>query len=145
MTLIKTNENLGPFGLDNFFTDDHFFNNKWLEKNLKNHFPAVNIKENKNEFAIEFASPGFSKNDFKIDIDDNVLTISAHKDSEIIEENHNFTRKEFSYSSFSRAFTLPKNANPDKIDAKYNDGILQLSIPKNDETKLLPKKEIKVG
>ena len=145
MTLIKTNENLVPFGLDNFFTDDNFFNNKWLERKLKHTLPAVNIKENKHEFNIEFASPGFSKKDFKIDIDENVLTISANRDSEIIEENHNFTRREFSYNSFSRSFTLPKKANPDKIDAKYNDGILKLSIPKNEQTKLLPKKEIKVG
>lgn len=145
MNLIKTNENLVPFGLDNFFSDDNFFNNKWLERKLKHPFPAVNIKENKKDFTIEFASPGFSKKDFHVDIDENTLTISAHKDSEIIEENHNFTRREFSYSSFTRSFTLPKNANPDEIEAKYNDGILNLSISKNDNTKSLPKKEIKVG
>ena len=68
MTPIKTNENLVPFGLDNFFTDDNFFNNKWLEKKLKHTLPAINIKESKHEFTIEFASPGFSKQDFKIDI-----------------------------------------------------------------------------
>ena len=73
MTLIKANENLVPFGLDNFFTEDNFFNNKWLERKLKHTLPAVNIKENKHEFNIEFASPGFSKKDFKIDIDENVI------------------------------------------------------------------------
>lgn len=145
MTLIKSNENLIPFGLDNFFTEDNFFNNNWLERQFKHNFPAVNIKENKNNFTIEFASPGFSKKDFQVDIDENVLTIRAHKDSEIIEENHNFTRREFAYSSFSRSFTMPQTVNPDKIDAKYNDGILKLSIPKMEQSKLLPKKEIKVG
>lgn len=145
MTLIKSNESLIPIGLDNFFTDDNFFNNKWLERKLKHTLPAVNIKENKNEYTIEFASPGFSKKDFKIDIDENVLTISAQSDSEIIDENQNYSRREFSYNSFSRSFTLPKTANTDKIDAKYYDGILKLSIPKNEHSKLLPKKEIKVG
>lgn len=144
MTLIKSNGNLIPFGMDNFFDDD-FFDNKWLEKKLKHTLPAVNIKENKNEFNIEFAAPGFTKKDFNIDLDDNVLTISAEKEKEKNEENENFTRKEFSYNSFSRSFTLPKTVNGDKIDAKYTDGILKLSIPKMEVTKLLPKKEIKVA
>ena len=144
MTLIKLNGNLIPFGMDNFFDDD-FFDNKWLEKKLKHTLPAVNIKENKNEFNIEFAAPGFAKKDFNIDLDDNVLTISAEKEKEKNEENDNFTRKEFSYNSFSRSFTLPKTINGDKIDAKYTDGILKLSIPKMEVTKLLPKKEIKVA
>ena len=144
MTLIKSNGNLIPFGMDNFFDND-FFDNKWLEKKLKHTLPAVNIKENKNEFNIEFAAPGFAKKDFNIDLDDNVLTISAEKEKEKNEENDNFTRKEFSYNSFSRSFTLPKTINGDKIDAKYTDGILKLSIPKMEVTKLLPKKEIKVA
>jgi hypothetical protein len=74
MTLLKSNGNLIPFGMDNFFADD-FFNNQWLEKKLKHTLPAVNIKENKNEFKIEFASPGFTKKDFKIDLDQDVLCI----------------------------------------------------------------------
>jgi HSP20 family protein len=143
MTLLKSNGNLIPFGMDNFFADD-FFNNQWLEKKLKHTLPAVNIKENKNEFKIEFASPGFTKKDFKIDLDQDVLTVSAEKDKEVIEEKEDYTRKEFSYNSFSRSFTLPKTVNAEKIDAKYNDGILKLSIPKKESTKLLPKKEIKV-
>ncbi len=143
MTLIKSNGNLIPFGMDDFFYDD-FFDNKWLEKKLKHTLPAVNIKETKNEFNIEFAAPGFTKKDFKIDLDDNVLTISAEKEKEKNEENENFTRKEFSYNSFLRSFTLPKTVHGEKIDAKYTDGILKLGIPKMEVTKLLPKKEIKV-
>ena len=118
MTLLKSNGNLIPFGMDNFFADD-FFDNQWLEKKLKHTLPAVNIKENKNEFKIEFASPGFTKKDFKIDLDEDVLTISAEKEKEKNEESDNFTRKEFSYNSFSRSFTLPKTVNAEKIDAKY--------------------------
>jgi HSP20 family protein len=144
MTLIKSNASLIPFGFDDFFQSDNFLNDRWLNKQFKQTLPAVNIKENKNEFNIEFASPGFTKKDFKIDLDQDVLTISAEKEKEKTEESDAFTRKEFSYNSFSRSFTLPKTVNAEKIDAKYNDGILKLSIPKKEDAKLLPKKEIKV-
>ncbi len=144
MTLIKSNASLIPFGFDDFFQSDNFLNDRWLNKQFKQTLPAVNIKENKNEFNIEFASPGFTKKDFKIDLDQDVLTISAEKEKEKTEEKDAFTRKEFSYNSFSRSFTLPKTVNAEKIDAKYDDGILKLSIPKKEDTKLLPKKEIKV-
>ncbi len=88
---------------------------------------------------------GSAKKDFKIAVEDDCLTISAEKEEEKNESNHRFTRKEFSYNSFTRSFTLPQTVNADKIDATYNDGILKLSIPKKEETKLLPKKEIKIG
>ena len=107
--------------------------------------PAVNIKETSKEFSLEFAAPGFNKNDFKVNIENNVLTINANKEEEKNEENKRFTRREFSFNSFSRSFTLPENVNTDKIDAKYNDGILRLSVPKKEETKVLPKKEIIVA
>lgn len=145
MTLLKSNADLAPFGFADLFDNDRFFNNGWFGKELNQVLPAVNIKENKNEFKIEFASPGFTKKDFKIDLDENVLTVSAEKEKEKSEEKDSFTRKEFSYNSFTRSFTLPQTVNADKIDATYNDGILKLSIPKKEETKLLPKKEIKIG
>ncbi|MGZ4099428.1 MAG: Hsp20/alpha crystallin family protein, partial [Bacteroidia bacterium] len=81
----------------------------------------------------------------KINVEENVLTISAEKKEEKNEENDRFTRKEFSYNSFSRSFTLPQTVNAEKIDAKYTDGILKLEIPKKEEAKTLPKKEIKVA
>ena len=111
---------------------------------LESHF-KVDIKENKKEFNIEFAAPGFTKKDFKIDVDQDVLTISAEKEHEEQEENENFTRKEFSYNSFSRSFTLPQTVSGEKIDAHYNDGILKLSVPKKEASKTLPKKEIKIA
>jgi HSP20 family protein len=144
MTLIKSNTNLVPFGFNDFFNDEDFLNSRWLKKQFKQTIPAVNVKENEHEFHIEFASPEFTKKDFKIDLEENGLTISAEKEKETNEEKDNFTRKEFSYNSFSRSFMLPKNVNVDKINATYNDGILNLSIPKMEDTKLLPKKEIKV-
>jgi HSP20 family protein len=144
MTLLKSNASLTPFGFTDLFDNERFFNNGWFGEEFKQMLPAVNIKENKNEFKIEFASPGFSKKDFKIDLNENVLTVSAEKEKEKSEEKDSFTRREFSYNSFTRSFTLPQTVDANKIDAKYNDGILKLCIPKKEEAKLLPKKEIKV-
>ena len=145
MTLVKSNKsgNLFPSVFSDFFDNDRFFSNQWFEK--ASNVPAVNIKETDAEFDVELAAPGFKKGDLKVDIDNNVLTISAEKKEEKEEENKRFTRKEFSYSSFSRSFTLPQSVNADKIDAKYNDGILKLIIPKKEEAKAKAKKEIKVG
>ncbi|HWY36292.1 MAG TPA: Hsp20/alpha crystallin family protein [Nitrosopumilaceae archaeon] len=145
MTLVKSNGNLFPTLLSDLFDNGRFLNNRWFEKEFDQSLPAVNIKENSKEFAVEFAAPGFKKSDFKINVEENVLTISAEKESEKNEESESYTRKEFSYNSFSRSFTLPQTVIADKIDAKYNDGILKLSIPKKEETKTLPKKEIKVA
>lgn len=147
MTLVKTNKsgNLFPTLMSDFFDNDNFFANRWFEKEFNRSLPAVNVKENNKEFNIEFAAPGFKKNDFKINVEENILTISAEKQDEKNEEKDNYTRKEFSYNSFSRSFTLPQTVNADKIDAKYNDGILNLSIPKREEAKTQPKKEIKVA
>lgn len=146
MTLVKSTNNSNQFSsvLSDFFDNDNFFSNRLFTKEFERYLPAVNIRENNNEFNIEFAVPGFNKNDFKINVEENMLTISAEKDEEKNEEKDRFTRKEFSYNSFSRSFTLPLKVNTDKIDAKYNDGILKLNIPKKEETKTLPKKEIKV-
>ena len=141
MTLVKTNKNGNPFPsvLSDFFDNDKFFSNRFFEKEFERSIPAVKIKENNNEFNIEFAAPGFNKNDFKINVEENMLTISAEKEEEKNEEKNRFTRKEFSYNSFSRSFTLPQTVNADKIDAKYNEGILKLNIPKKEETKTKPK------
>jgi len=146
MTLIKTKKNGDSFPslLSDFFDTDRFLSPRWLEREFEQTIPSVNIKENGKEFNIEFAAPGFSKTDFKVNVEDNVLTISAEKEEEKKEADERFTRKEFSYNSFSRSFTLPQTVNVEKVDAKYNDGILKLCIPKKEEAKTLPKKEIKV-
>ncbi|HEY4798605.1 MAG TPA: Hsp20/alpha crystallin family protein [Bacteroidia bacterium] len=146
MTLIKTKKNGDSFPslLSDFFDTDRFLSPRWLEREFEQTIPSVNIKENGKEFNIEFAAPGFSKTDFKVNVEDKVLTISAEKEEEKKEADERFTRKEFSYNSFSRSFTLPQTVNVEKVDAKYNDGILKLCIPKKEEAKTLPKKEIKV-
>lgn len=147
MSIIKSNkkETEFPSLLTDFFDYDRFFGNRWFEREFNNSLPAVNIKEDGNQFDIDFAAPGFSKSDFKIDVEDNVLTVSAEKKEEKSEENKRFTRKEFSYNTFSRSFTLPQTVNADKIDAKYKDGLLHLQIPKKEEAKSLPKKQITIN
>ncbi|MEO6303354.1 MAG: Hsp20/alpha crystallin family protein [Bacteroidia bacterium] len=139
------NENFVPTLFADIFDNAKFFGKNWLEKEFGQSLPAVNIKESPKEFSLEFAAPGFKKDAFKVNVENNILTINAEKEEEKNEENKRFTRKEFSYNSFSRSFTLPENVNADKIDAKYNDGILKLSVPKKEETKVLPKKEITVA
>lgn len=93
--------------------------------------PAVNIHEDEKNYEVELAVPGMKKDDFKVNVDDDVLTISAEHKDEKNEKEKNYTRKEFSYSSFQRSFKLPEQrVNVEKIEAKYNDGILKLTLPK---------------
>lgn len=97
---------------------------------LRNQTPALNILELDNEFKLELAAPGLEKSDFKIQIENNFLTISAEKKEEKNEEKENYRRREFSYQSFKRSFELPKDVNAEGIAAKYENGILNVSIPK---------------
>lgn len=97
--------------------------------------PSVNIVENPIDFSISLAVPGMKKDDFKIDVDGNLLTISAETEERKQEKEGRFTRKEYNYSSFSRSFTLPEGVNKDKIDAAYADGVLKLTLPKTEEAK----------
>lgn len=145
MTTVEKKDSSLPSLMSDFFDYDKFFGNRWFERETNNSLPAVNIKENSKEFEIEFAAPGFNKNDFKINIEANVLTISAEKKEEKNEETSRFTRKEFTYNRFSRSFTLPQTVNVENIDAKYTDGILKLQIPKKEEAKKELKKEIKIS
>jgi len=104
--------------------------------------PAVNISENKERFDVTIAAPGMKKDDFNIDVDGNTLTISAETREEKEEKENRYTRKEYSYSSFSRSFSLPDGVNKDKIDASYDNGILKLSLPKTEEAKKAASKHI---
>ena len=97
--------------------------------------PAVNIIENGNHYNISLAAPGLKKDDFKIGVEGNMLTISSEKEERKEEKEEKFTRKEYSYSSFSRSFTLPEDVNQDAIDARYEDGILNITLPRREEAK----------
>jgi HSP20 family protein len=122
---------------------DDFFNTEiadWSKQNFSatgTTIPAVNIKEDDKSFEVEVAAPGMDKKDFKIEIDNNMLIISSEKKEEKNEEDKNgkYTRREFSYQSFQRSFTLPMDIIDDKkIEAKYKDGILKITIPKKEDT-----------
>lgn len=105
--------------------------------------PEANIIENDKDYTVELAAPGLEKKDFKIEVDNGVLIINAEKEKE--EEKANFKRREFSYNSLYRSFTLPENSNSEKIDAKYENGLLRLSIPKMNESKSKQKKQIRIA
>lgn len=108
--------------------------------------PAVNICELDNEFKLEVAAPGIDKNDFEVNVDDNQLTISANKQQTHEEEgNGNYTRREFSFVPFSRSFTLPDSVDASSIKANYENGLLQVSLPKKPEAQPQPVRTIKVG
>jgi HSP20 family protein len=148
MSLIKFNNQnrLFPWtnnGLKTFFNADDFFNNSFFEEDAL--MPAMNVKEHDEGFDIEFAAPGFSKKDFEVTIDDDVLNISGEKKEESEESEKNYTRKEFSYNSFKRSLKLPTSVNTDqKVKATYKDGILKLHLQKKKEAKEIAKKIIEV-
>jgi HSP20 family protein len=126
-----------PTLFDDFFRpwNEWFDNGGFLGRTLN--MPAVNITENKDYFNVSLAVPGMKKDDFKIDIDGNMLTINCEREDSKEEKEAKYTRKEYNYSSFSRSFTLPDDVNREKIDARYEDGVLKLSLPKKEEAKKL--------
>lgn len=141
MSLVKRNNVLFPALLNDLMTPDWFGG---LE-NHKTNLPAVNIKENERDFELELAIPGFKKDDVNIEVDENVLTISSEIKSENESKEENFTRKEFSFSSFKRAFSLPETIDEDRINAKHEDGILKLTLPKKEEALPKPKRLIDIA
>ena len=107
----------------------------------------VNVKENKNKFSLEILTPGFNKEDFKIDLDNNMLSVSVEKMDEVLDSklDEKYTRKEFSFHSFSRVFTMPESADTEKMNAAYSNGVLSIDIPKREEAKAKPIKNIKIS
>lgn len=146
MILVKRNNGRGhlPSVFSDFFDSDRLLSPKWFGE-PEEMLPAVNIKENGKRFEIELAAPGFSKDDFKISVDSDILTITAEKEEEKKEVTEEYRRREFSYNAFSRSFTLPKTATNEKIDAKYENGLLKLVVPKKEEAKLSSPREIAVS
>ncbi len=136
MTTLKFNQptlkTLDSF-LDNLLSDLPVPNNNSMN------FPAVNIIETNDDYQLEFNVPGRKKEDFKITVDKNILTASFEKNEEHKEENKQFIKREFVTQSFKRSFTLDEKINADDINAKYEDGILFLTLPKKEEVKVVPK------
>jgi HSP20 family protein len=149
MSLIKFNNRNRLFpswnneSLKNFLGSDDFFNNDFFEEDSL--MPAMNVKEHEKDFEIEFAAPGFSKKDFEVTINENILNVCGEKKQETEEKNEDYTRKEFNYNSFKRSLQLPKSVNADQnVKATYKDGILKLNLQKKEEAKAKPKKVIEV-
>jgi HSP20 family protein len=134
-----TKRTFSPF-LSNLFDDDFFP----VLTNRTSSMPAVNIKEDDKNFTLELAVPGMDKKDLKIDINEDVLTISSESKKENEVEKDGYKRKEFSYTSFCRSFYIPDNVNRDKIGASYKDGILSVGLPKMEEEKNKITRQVKI-
>ena len=147
MSLIKRNEtNWLPSVFDDMFKTD------WLGgttnvNSIGTSIPAVNIMESEEGFNVEVAAPGMVKEDFNIELDNDVLTISSEdkKENESDDKNGRFTRKEFSYRTFKRAFSLPDSVDNSKISASYNNGVLEIALPKKEEAKVQAKRLIDIS
>lgn len=152
MTLVKFKRPAGnryitspffPATMNDIF--DNFLTNNWPSEDRANFLPATNIAEDDKAFIIELSAPGFNKTDVKVEVENNTLTITGEHKEEKKEDGKNFTRKEFNYGSFKRSFTLPENVNTDSVEAKYENGILNIVLPKKMEEKNTAVKEVKVG
>jgi HSP20 family protein len=141
-TLVKTQ--FAPKHFNGFFGKDLF--NELYNPVFSGSVPAVNVLEGVEGFKIEVAAPGLGKADFKLNLDKNQLTISASKEQNVTEnENEKYTRREFKYASFQRTFTLPNTVDGEKIGATYADGILTVTLPKREEAKDKPAREIEIA
>lgn len=143
MTLIKRSEGLLPSMWNDLLDNDWFDFPNFVRKGMS--VPAVNIRETDMDYKVEMAVPGMQKKDFKISLENNVLTISAEEQSEKSDKENGYTRKEFNYKSFHRSFTLPEGADDAKIAAEYKDGVLNIVIPKKENMKSKVSKEIVVS
>jgi HSP20 family protein len=142
MNLIKRNSNLIlPSLLDEIFKPDW---NGGIQ-NFNTSVPAVNIKESETDFKLEVVAPGLKKEDFNIEIDQRTLSISSQLQTETEENNEKYSRKEFALNSFKRTFNLPETVNFDAIEANYENGILNLRLPKREEALPKPKRLIEIA
>jgi HSP20 family protein len=140
-----TRSNEGSRGMDPWrdFFDVDFFNTGM--PSVRNSMPAVNLSENDNSYTIDLAAPGYKKEDFHLKVNNDVLTISAETKNERTEgsDGREYSRREYTCSSFTRSFKLPENAKDDAISAKYNNGMLEINIPKS-EKEVRASKEIRI-
>ncbi len=145
MTLIRTSNRLYPSVFSNLFNRELVDWNNAVFSSEDSTLPAVNIAEDENRIQIEVAAPGMKKEDFKIDLEHNRLTVSAEISSESSESGERYSRKEFSYRSFRRQFNIPvETINGEQIQASYKDGILLLTLPKREELKPKPARAIEI-
>lgn len=132
---------LNPFYMSDLFDEDFFP----VLSNRTSSMPAVNIREDEKNYILELAIPGVDKKDLKIDINEDVLTISSETKKESEDDKDGYKRKEFSFSSFCRSFYIPENVNRDKIEANYKEGILSIGLPKQEEDKNKLARQVKIS
>jgi HSP20 family protein len=132
-----------PSIVDEFFGRDFLNNALNYEPGIS--MPAVNVTEGKEEFRIEVAAPGLEKDDFKVDINNNILTISSEKESREEANEEKIMRREFCYHSFRRSFSLPLSVDNERIAASHRNGVLQITLPKREEAKVKPARSIQIG
>lgn len=140
-TLVRNNHTFPSF-FDNFFGKD---STDLFAPATAGTLPSVNVLETKEGFRIEVAAPGLKKNDFKVNLDHNQLTISAEAKNEAEKTEEKYTRREFKYTSFQRVFSIPNTIDGEKIEAGYEDGILKINLPKREEAKVKPSRAIEIG
>ncbi|HCF64507.1 MAG TPA: hypothetical protein DEU93_10440 [Chitinophagaceae bacterium] len=141
MTLVKVNRPLSRTFegfMNDFFNDFPVAVSKTFREDVMS-FPPINITEKENAYQIELAAPGYDKADFKISMEGNVLNISSEKKDEQKEETDKSIRREFSYKAFKRSFTLDEKIDVEKIDARYENGVLKLELPKKQATQATAK------
>lgn len=136
-----TNRTYKPFYMGSIFDDDFFP----VLPSRSSSMPAVNIKEDEKRFVLDLAVPGIDKKDLKIDINEDILTISSEMKNEKEDNTDGYKRKEFSYSSFCRSFQIPDNVTKEKIEANYKDGILSVALPKFEEEKSKISRQVKIS
>ena len=141
MSIIRRNTGMFPNLLNDVFAPDWFGGVDQINRSL----PAVNIREGEKEFTLELAIPGMKKEDFNVEVDEDVMTISMETKTETTKEEEKYTRREFRYNAFKRAFTLPESVDQDQITADYTDGILRFTLPKKAEALPKPKRLIDIG
>lgn len=145
MTLVKSKENSSVPSLFSDFFNSDFFIDDFVNAPLTKWVPAANVKETPTQFEVELAAPGLKKEDFKIQLEEDVLSIEVKKEEEKNEMNERYTRREFRSSSFMRSFRLPKSILNESIDARYENGILKLILPKKEESRQTRPKEVKIS
>jgi len=136
-------KSLFPSLVDEFFGKDLVPG--WFDSETGITEPSVNIVESKSDFRIEVAAPGLEKEDFRINLQNNVLTISSEKETSKEDDNEKFMRREFSYAQFRRSFSLPDTADSANVKASHKNGVLYITIPKKDEAKGKPSREIVIA
>jgi HSP20 family protein len=141
MLPVITRRSYKPFLWSGLFDDDFFP----VVSQRNTSMPAVNIREDEKRFTLDLAVPGMDKKDLKIEIHEDVITISSEHKEEKVETREDFKRREFSYSSFCRSFYLPENVNKDKIEANYKDVILTVELPKEAEEKAKISRQVKIS